>query len=143
MSVRETIISNLETALKTITVDAGYTYDVGYVTRNATGLAEIDASRIPALIILDDGEELPEANIGTSRRATAKITIGGLIKGLGEISTYYNDFLADLRKCFLAANLGANVIYQRLGFLRTETGDGIIAFAQEIEILYYYPEANP
>lgn len=143
MSVRENILSSLQAALEGISVINGYNYDVAYVTRSSTGLADIDLSKVPALMILDDGEELPESNIYTDRRATAKFFIVGVIKSQSAISTYFNNFLADVRKCFLAASLGSYIIYQRLGGLTVQTGDGVIVFAQQIEILYYYPEATP
>jgi hypothetical protein len=136
MSTRETILSNLETALQTIP-------SVAYVTRKATGMTDLDSSRIPALLISDDGEESPETKIGTDQRVTAKISIAGMVKAPDNLSTFYNDILADVRKCILSSSLGANVIYRRLGMLRTWTGDDVITFSQDLEILYYYSEVNP
>lgn len=143
MSVRETILVKLEAALKTIKKGAGYSYDIGSVTREASSSVDFDSSKSPAIAIVDDGGETPEMPVNTSRRVIARISLEGYIRGSSGLSTIFNDFHADVRKSIHAADLGSNVIYHRLAGLETFTGEDRIFFVQEIEILYYYPEASP
>lgn len=143
MSVRETILDNLEDALKGIKTSAGYNCDIGTVTREASSSIDFDSSRSPAIMIVDDGGEIREAPISTDQRVTATISLEGFVRSNADLSEKFNDLLADIRKCIHAASLGDNVIYQRFGNLETFTGEDRILFVQELEILYYYSEASP
>jgi hypothetical protein len=149
MSTRNTILSNLETALLGITVAAGYNTDIAAVYRHAMSQNELDSSVCPAVSIVDDGAERPEGNVGANWWVTATITLEGVVRHSSnsptgaELSEMFNDFLADVRKCIHATDLGANVLYARPGELRAITGDAVIYFQYQLEILYYYSEDTP
>lgn len=149
MSIRGEILNNLEAMLNGITTLNGYAMDIGSVQRRAFSQDEIDRGRSPAVAIVDNGIERSLGYVGTNQRMKAVITIDGLVRAgsnsptAANVSEYFNTFIADVRKCVYASDLGSNVIYQRLGELRAFVAETAIAFEYDLEILYYYPEASP
>lgn len=141
MSVKETIFANLENALKQITKSNGYS-QTATVTRKAVGIKHFRDDQLPLLKISSSDEETPETSVGSNQRSTMNAIILGTIKG-NDIAAAANDFQADVRKCLHAADLGSNVIYKRIRGGSSEEGEGIVIFAEILEILYYYPEASP
>jgi len=93
--------------------------------------------------------EKPESKVGTNWRVPMTITLQGLVRHgsnsarADELSDLYSALLADIRKAIHAADLGTYCIYARPGETRAFTGENLIVFTTDVEILYYYPETNP
>lgn len=143
MSIRNTILANVETELKKISKAAGYNTDQGNISRNAFSLGTLSESSTPALWIDDSGEEKLYLPIGTNHRRMMPITLRGQVIRTEFLSEVFNDFIADIEKVLYAANLGANVIDWDFGPLRKDTAPKDILFEYEIEIDYYFSEASP
>jgi hypothetical protein len=143
MSIKEDILVNLQMALESILTDNGYSTSVRRVTRDAVAMADLTDDKLPMLQIADTDNELQERPISTNQRVTLTPSINGFLKASANLSTLSTNFQADLKKCLHAADLGASVMYVALKELGSLIGDDIIFFSQKIEILYYYPEANP
>ncbi len=148
MSSRSTIIDNLETTLRSIQTDSDYLSQVKYVSRMSLDPAAIDRSKSPALAINEGGIEERIIPVGTKQRRRMIIGIEGIIRTAGpgkgsEQSEKLNNLKDDIEKAIASANLGANVIYHRLGEERSLVGEDLILLTYELIILYYYEESNP
>ena len=143
MSVRNTILANIETELKKIKKAGGYNVNCKTISRNASSMATLSESATPAIWIDDSGDETAYLPIGTNRRQSMPLTLRGWIIRTEFLSEVFNDFIADIRKVFYAANLGANVIDWDFGPLRIEAAPKDIYFEYEMAIDYYYAEASP
>jgi len=148
MSVRADILFNLATALKGISIDNGYSTDIAEVYPRPFTAEEIKNSPSPAISIIDGPEE-QAGNVAAYRRIRSGILLEGIIRqgptspGGPTLSEDYNMFIADLRECLHAANLGDNVIYHRLLDLTPVFAETWAYFTYTLQIVYYYPEASP
>lgn len=142
MSVKETILDNLQTALEEITEDNGYSRTVKMVTREAIGFADFREDQLPLLKISSDTDATYKKPVGTDQRVILPVIVLGAIKE-ENVPTAAAEFEADVLKCLHAADLGSNVIYLQPKGGPTTEGEDIITFAAVIEIAYYYPEASP
>jgi hypothetical protein len=143
MGVRNGILEGLKAALQGIRRVDGYSMDVGVVGREAVALANLQEGQTPAVFIDDSGEEKLESPVGSDQRRTMKITLAGIVRSAAGPSEKLNLFVSDLRRCLHSADLGAKVIFVNLNSLEVDVGPRDAVFAQEIEIVYYYPEGSP
>lgn len=143
MSVRNDILDNLKTALETISGFNGYNTDIKTVTRDATAFGTLQESMTPALWIPAGGSETRLTPSGTNQRRLAVMPLKGRVMRGQTVEILYESFLADIRKCLHAADLGTYFIDLNLGNLDEAIGEGIIEFTYDVEIRYYYPEATP
>ncbi len=143
MSVRNDLLDNLKTALEAITETNGYNTDIKTVTRDATAFGTLQESHTPAIWIPAMGPETRLAPVGTNQRRSAVTTLKGKVDKKESVSILYESFLADIRKCLHAADLGTYFIDLKIDSLSEDIGESVVDFAQDVEIRYYYPEGSP
>lgn len=143
MSVRNDLLDNLKTALEAITETNGYNTDIKTVTRDATAFGTLQESHTPAIWIPAGGSETRLTPVGTNQRRSAVIPLKGAVDQKQNVAILYESFLADLRKCLHAVDLGTYFIDLKIDALSEEIGESFVVFTQDIEIRYYYPEASP
>ena len=148
MSVRSDILANLAAALRGISIDNGYSVDVAEVYPRPFTAEEIKNCPSPAISIIDGPEE-QAGNVTSFRRIRSGILLEGIVRqgptspNGPSLSDNYNTFVADLRACLHAANLGDNVIYHRLMDIVPIFGETMVYFTYTLQVVYYYPEASP
>lgn len=143
MSIRNDLLVNLQTALEAITEANGYNTDIKTVTRDATAFGTLQESHTPAIWIPAGGSESRLTPVGTNQRRMMVTPLMGRVEKKQNVTVLYESFLADLRKCLHAADLGTYFIDLKIVGLEEEIAESAIVFIQEIEIRYYYPEASP
>lgn len=143
MSVRNGLLDNLKTALEAITKTNGYNTDIKTVTRDATAFGTLQESHTPAIWIPAGGSETRLIPVGTNQRRSMVINLQGKVDKKESVTILYESFLADLRKCLHAVDLGTYFIDLKIDLLSEDIGESVVAFAQDVEIRYYYPEASP
>jgi hypothetical protein len=158
MSVKETIIANLASALEGITIENGYLHTNTLVQRTPIGTDDLIGNEWFAIEISDTDKETPGAQIGDLQQMTMNLNVNVYIKSTGEMPSEANLIQADVQKCIHALDpqVHANKItywdssiwgylkYVGLGTLTPfGTSDAESIFIQEVEIIYYYPKANP
>ena len=144
MSVRSEILGNLQTALQGITIENGYSSDIGLVSRRSFSKDEIDQSKCPALAIDESGQDSPAGKCGIYFRNKMVIALEGYIMSSassfesGDLSDEFNEFVENVRSCISTADLGSHALYCRSGELKVYTGDNEMAFILDLEIMYFY-----
>lgn len=97
MSTRLNIITNRETALKTITIANGYNYDIHTVTRGLKHFRDLDG--YPSVVIINAGETKESIDLGyTNVIANMTIRVRGIVKASSDIETVLDNFLEDVEK---------------------------------------------
>ncbi|UCE65932.1 MAG: hypothetical protein JSU85_13925 [Candidatus Zixiibacteriota bacterium] len=142
MSVKETILTNLKTALEEIAEYKGYSNSVALVTRKAIGYSDFREDQIPLIKISATTDEEFLTPVGSYQRVRWPIIIFAAVKGT-DVETFATSFQRDIRKCLHAVDLGDNVIYTRLKGGPIYEGEDIIYWAEQLETVYYYSESDP
>ena len=143
MSTRDTILANLETVLKAITMDNGYKTNIKTVTREPKNIKMWGGGDKPAVWIADTEPDKYKGRVGTDHWREMHLTLACMVETADDLNTEFNNFLADIHQCIhtarLAGSLGTNVLQIILEDVMPVVGEKEIAFAQDIIITYYYP----
>ncbi len=142
-NIRNTIINNLVTQLKTIKTSAGFFNNVKLVTRDDQNYANWNSSQLPGIYVYNNlPEEFIDITAGNDRRKLSIRLFCNTEHPKRKIEGG-NEFIADVRKALHSADLGTNFLFLRLMDLDSLITDRRFEFAQDVEIYYYYTEATP
>ena len=98
-TIREKILANIETQLKTITKANGYNNNIQLVERYKIDAASV--SQLPALFIYD-GVDTLESEQSYAYTRTASVEIAGWVRSHDNMSVEANLLLGDTHKCIMA-----------------------------------------
>ena len=148
MAIRETILSNLETELKKISVANEFNTNVNLVSRDFKGFDQCQSFELPALFIVDDGTDdrmgMYKENSTIYVLRKMQVFMVGYVRATKNISTVFNKFLSDIRKKIESISLGDNVRDAIEGDRTVVfSAKNHLIFQMPIEILYFYDKSNP
>jgi hypothetical protein len=99
VAIRENILSNVVTTLKTITIANGYNNDIGLVSREPFDWNNILPKDFPAALVVWKKEDKDATGLqGQHILADMTVTIRGVVWAAQELETALNNFLNDVEK---------------------------------------------
>ena len=113
MSIRATILDNLETALKAIQDDTGYDSSIAEVSRFDENALTADQYRFPLVMIVDAGPEVLVVQDDTHYHYLMDVVLIGLVKSgtVLDLQTDLNSLISTLKQFIDSQSaLGDNVM---------------------------------
>lgn len=98
MADKEAALAALKTALETITIANGYSFDIKKVTRQFETIDSLAVTSFPALIIEDDGPETIDFKTGGFADIEVEANIIGYVNSKDNVSTKLNELDSALAK---------------------------------------------
>jgi len=99
VAIRENILSNIVTTLKTITIANGYNYDIGLVSREPFNWNNMKPQDYPAALVVWKREAKDATGLqGQHVLADMTVTVRGVVWANTELETALNNFLNDVEK---------------------------------------------
>lgn len=144
-NIRNAILEAIVSEFATIQVANGYQNDIGLVTRELKSLEQVAISQFPAIMVVDDGSEVPLDVTGDEKIHTLQPSIVGYYRATENLSVGFNSFLADVMK----------VVYKPINL--AGNGDGIsilsidpvitfpphVTFVMTLDLKYWFNKNNP
>jgi hypothetical protein len=103
VAIRESILNNIVTTLKTISVVNGYNNDVGLVSREPFNWSTIQPKDFPAVFAGWTPEDKDATGLqGQHILADLTVTISGVVWAESDLETKLNNFLDDVERAMCA-----------------------------------------
>lgn len=147
MAVREAILDNVVTTLKTITLTNDYNNNVGLVTRERFNWNDLKPKDFPAALVTWTGDEKEEIGIsGQNTLSRLALVIRGVVYAQKNLENEINQFLDDIEVSLCVDQYrGTYAEYTTPRRIRVYQGEKIYfaIFDFEFEILYQYIYGSP
>lgn len=99
MAIRESILTNIVTTLKTIAISGGYHNDIGLVTREPFNWTTLKPKDFPAALVIWKLEDKDATGLeGRHVLASMTVVIRGVVYAETNLETAINYFLEDIEK---------------------------------------------
>lgn len=148
MAIRESILSNIVTTLKTMSIVNGYNYDVGLVTREQFNWNTLLPKDFPAALVVWRREDKDATGLeGQHILADMTVVIRGVVNvPKDELETALNNFLNDIERAMCADSDRGNLAEYTEPLSITVYQTELIEFALfdfEFRVEYQYLYGSP